>query len=85
MWPGNITAITLFVRDLTASKQFYMDVFGLPIVFEDDNSCVFDFGNTIINLLIETAAHDLIAFQCGARTEGSPSLRPSYVTRCAPR
>jgi catechol 2,3-dioxygenase-like lactoylglutathione lyase family enzyme len=59
-WPGKISAITLFVEDLESSKRFYEGVFGLPIVFEDDNSAVFDFGNTIINLLTDTAAHELI-------------------------
>ncbi len=35
-WPGPITAITLFVEDLPAAKQFYTDVFALPVVYEDD-------------------------------------------------
>ncbi len=60
-WPKAINAITLFVEDLAATKRFYQEVFGLPIVFEDDNSTVFDFGNTIINLLAVTEAPDLIA------------------------
>ncbi len=59
-WPGNIWALTLFADDLEATKQFYQDVFGLPIVFEDDNSAVFDFGNTMINLLRTTEAHELL-------------------------
>ncbi|MBA2532636.1 MAG: VOC family protein [Nocardioidaceae bacterium] len=59
-WPRSIGAITLFVEDLEAAKQFYQDVFGLPINFEDDDSAVFDFGNTIINLLKTTAARELI-------------------------
>jgi catechol 2,3-dioxygenase-like lactoylglutathione lyase family enzyme len=59
-WPGGIGAITLFVEDLDAAKQFYREVFGLPVVFEDDNSAVFDFGNTIINLLTTAAAPELI-------------------------
>jgi catechol 2,3-dioxygenase-like lactoylglutathione lyase family enzyme len=59
-WPGNISAITLFVEDLAAAKRFYREVFGLPVVFEDDNSAVFSFGNTIINLLTDAAAHELI-------------------------
>jgi catechol-2,3-dioxygenase len=50
-WPGAIRAITLFVEDLEANKRFYREVFGLPITFEDDSSAVFDFGNTLINLL----------------------------------
>ena len=50
-WPGEISAITLFVEDLEATKQFYREVFGLPVAFEDDDSAVFKFKNTLINLL----------------------------------
>jgi catechol 2,3-dioxygenase-like lactoylglutathione lyase family enzyme len=60
-WPGKIGAITLFVEDVEASKTFYREVFDLPVTYEDDASAVFDFGNTIINLLQTTAAHDLVA------------------------
>jgi catechol 2,3-dioxygenase-like lactoylglutathione lyase family enzyme len=59
-WPSGISAITLFVEDLAAAKQFYRDVFGLPIHYEDDDSAVFNFGNTLINLLKTTAARELI-------------------------
>src|SRR5258708_13082418 len=59
-WPKGIFAVTLFVEDLDAAKRFYGEVFGLPVVFEDDNSAVFDFGNTIINLLKATEAPGLI-------------------------
>ena len=59
-WPKDISAITLFVEDLAAAKRFYREVFGLPVRFEDDDSAVFDFGNTIINLLKVTAARELI-------------------------
>ena len=59
-WPQGIWAITLFVEDLEAAKQFYQEVFGLPIAFEDDNSTVFKFGNTVVNLLKVTAAEELI-------------------------
>ena len=60
-WPKRIDAITLFVEDLASAKQFYREVFGLPLHFEDDNSAVFDFGNTLINLLTTTEAPELIA------------------------
>jgi catechol 2,3-dioxygenase-like lactoylglutathione lyase family enzyme len=60
-WPKGINAITLFVEDLDATKQFYRDVFGVPQIYEDDASAVFDFGNTIINLLKATEAVELIA------------------------
>ena len=60
LWPNGISAITLFVEDLEAAKAFYGTVFGLPVKYEDDASAVFDFGNTIINLLKTTAARELI-------------------------
>ena len=59
-WPNGISAITLFVEDLAAAKEFYERAFGLPVVFEDDASAVFNFGNTLINLLKATAAPELI-------------------------
>jgi catechol 2,3-dioxygenase-like lactoylglutathione lyase family enzyme len=59
-WPQDISAITLFVEDLEAAKQFYLKVFGLPVLFEDDNSSVFKFKNTIINLLKTKSAPELI-------------------------
>ena len=59
-WVTGISAITLFVEDLAATKRFYQDVFGLRVHFEDDVSVVFDFGNTLINLLKTGAAHELI-------------------------
>jgi catechol 2,3-dioxygenase-like lactoylglutathione lyase family enzyme len=59
-WPSGISAITLFVEDLTTAKKFYGEIFGLPIKFEDDDSAVFDFGNTLINLLKTSEARELI-------------------------
>jgi catechol 2,3-dioxygenase-like lactoylglutathione lyase family enzyme len=60
-WPQGIGAITLFVEDLASAKRFYQEIFGLPVTFEDDASAVFDFGNTIVNLLATRAAPELIA------------------------
>jgi catechol 2,3-dioxygenase-like lactoylglutathione lyase family enzyme len=59
-WPGGISAITLFVEDLAAAKRFYGEAFGLPVMYEDDDSAVFKFANTLINLLKTTAARELI-------------------------
>jgi lactoylglutathione lyase len=59
-WPGPVTALTLFVDDLGAAKRFYSDVFGIPVLFEDADSAVFRFPNTIVNLLAATAAPELI-------------------------
>ena len=60
-WPGGISAITLFVEDLGAARQFYQDAFGLPVHYEDDVSAVFRFEGTLINLLQVSEAHALIA------------------------
>ena len=59
-WPRGISAITLFVEDMAAAKEFYQTAFGLPIHYQDDASTVFQFNNTIINLLKTTAAPELI-------------------------
>jgi catechol 2,3-dioxygenase-like lactoylglutathione lyase family enzyme len=59
-WPTGIAAITLFVEDLPAAKQFYRDVFGLPVFFENDDSAVFKFGETLVGLLMVEQAPELI-------------------------
>ena len=60
VWPGSISAITLFVDDLAATRSFYLEVFGLPVLFEDEDSAVFRFDNTMINLLKSSKAVSLI-------------------------
>jgi catechol 2,3-dioxygenase-like lactoylglutathione lyase family enzyme len=57
----SVGAITLFVEDPQRSKAFYEKVFEVPMIFEDENSAVLQFENTIINLLATPAAHELIA------------------------
>ena len=59
-WPKAINAITLFVEDLAAAKQFYQEVFGLSVVFEDPDSAVFKIGSMLVNLLKATAAVELV-------------------------
>ena len=59
-WPGGIAAITLFVEDLPEAKRFYSDVFRLPGHYEDDNSAVFEFGDTLVNLLQASEAPELV-------------------------
>jgi catechol 2,3-dioxygenase-like lactoylglutathione lyase family enzyme len=56
----SLGAITLFVDDPQRSKAFYQRVFDAPSVFEDENSAVVKFENTIVNLLATRAAHELI-------------------------
>jgi lactoylglutathione lyase len=56
-WPGGIGAITLFVDELSVAKEFYLKVFGLPVTYEDDDSAVFTFQNTLVNLLSSKACN----------------------------
>jgi len=59
-WPKGIFAITLFTENLEQTKEFYQKVFGLPVDYEDSNSAVFKFGDTLVNLLRITEANTLI-------------------------
>lgn len=59
-WPKGIFAITLFTENLAQAKEFYQNVFGLPVNYEDSNSAVFKFGGTLVNLLKITEANELI-------------------------
>jgi catechol 2,3-dioxygenase-like lactoylglutathione lyase family enzyme len=74
-WPTGIGAITLFVEDLDDAKQFYQDVFGLPVHFQDDDSAVFKFGTTLINLLRASAAVELIEPASVASAEAGARLQ----------
>lgn len=75
---NNLSVMTLFVEDLDAAKRFYQEVFGLPLVFEDDNSAVANLGNTLINLLKISEAPELVApATVGSREAGSRLLLES--------
>jgi catechol 2,3-dioxygenase-like lactoylglutathione lyase family enzyme len=74
-WPKGIAAITLFVEDLQDAKRFYEEAFGLPLVFEDENSAVFRFGETLVNLLSTGAAPELIE----PATVASPEAGSRFV------
>ena len=59
-WAGPISAITLVTDDLADSKAFYQRVFGFAVCYEDSESAVFRFGDTLVNLLAVSAAPELI-------------------------
>ena len=70
-WPSGVRAITLFADDLAETKDFYSRVFGLPVYFEDSESAVFRFGETLVNLLDVNATAELIApAAAGSRADG---------------
>jgi catechol 2,3-dioxygenase-like lactoylglutathione lyase family enzyme len=65
-------ATTLFVTDLERSKNFYSSVFLKSPVYEDPNSVVFAFGESLINLLQEAEAAGLIGpAKVASRESGS--------------
>jgi lactoylglutathione lyase len=57
---NSVGAITLFVEDPQQAKEFYVRVFEMPVVYEDENSAVVKLDNTIINLLGSSEARGLI-------------------------
>jgi catechol 2,3-dioxygenase-like lactoylglutathione lyase family enzyme len=67
----SVGAITMFVEDRKRTKAFYEEVFGAPVVNEDDDSVAFRFENMIVNLLETRAAPELIEPAPVAREAGS--------------
>lgn len=53
-------AITLFVSDRAAARDFYSRLFDAEPIFEDDTSAAFGLANVIVNLLIRSAADELV-------------------------
>jgi catechol 2,3-dioxygenase-like lactoylglutathione lyase family enzyme len=56
----NINAMSLFVEDLQAAKTFYLEVFGVEVLFEDEASVALGFENIIINLLCVQNAREIV-------------------------
>ena len=59
-WATNLFAVTIFAENLEAMKEFYGRVFDLPCIHGDDESAVYKFGNTMINILTIKNAPELI-------------------------
>ena len=78
-------AITLFVEDLARAKEFYGRAFDRSPVFEDAESAAFRLDNAILNLLVSTAAGELITpAPVGAPTPARASSSPSRSTTRTP-
>ena len=56
----SVGAITIFTEDLARSRDFYVTTFGKSVIFDDENSAVFKFGETVINVLAVAAAPELV-------------------------
>ncbi|MFD6620269.1 VOC family protein, partial [Streptomyces albidoflavus] len=48
---NRLAVVTVFAEDLAATKAFYTDVFGLEVVYEDQDSAVVELDNLMINVL----------------------------------
>jgi catechol 2,3-dioxygenase-like lactoylglutathione lyase family enzyme len=57
----HLSAISLFVEDLSAAKAFYVAVFGAPVEYEDDNCTVVKFDKLLLNLLKVENAQEIVA------------------------
>lgn len=58
--PASVGAITLFVSDIKRSTEFYLSVFDLKPLFQDEVSTAISFKNIVINLLLDSEAPELI-------------------------
>jgi lactoylglutathione lyase len=68
----SVGAITLFVEDPRRSQSFYEEVFDVSPIYEDEDAAAFGFENTIVNLLRDSAARELIdPGAVGGREAGS--------------
>ena len=81
-------ATSIFTEDLPATKAFYSDVFGLPLVFEDAVSAVFKFDNLLLNVLRVSEALKLVepapVGATGAGARCMPTIRvPDADETCA--
>jgi lactoylglutathione lyase len=78
-----IEVITIFTEDLPATKAFYGEMFGLPLVFEDAASAVFKFDNLLLNVLRVSEAPKLVepapVGAAGAGARYMPTIRVADV------
>jgi catechol 2,3-dioxygenase-like lactoylglutathione lyase family enzyme len=57
---SHVSAISLFVEDVSAAKAFYEAIFGVEVVFEDENSACVKFDDLFVNLLLNSSAQQQV-------------------------
>ena len=57
---GGPFAFTLIIKDLAETKEFYGAKLGLEQVYGDENSVLYRFGKSFLNLLVESQGPELI-------------------------
>jgi lactoylglutathione lyase len=73
-------AVTLFTHDIAASMAFYGGALGLTMVYTDDDSAVYRCGGTLINLLSDSQAGELLD---PASLGDRAGVRALYTLKCA--
>jgi lactoylglutathione lyase len=53
-------AITLFVDDPARSKAFYERTFDVSVLFEDETSVAYQYGQVVVNLVSRSTADELV-------------------------
>ncbi|MYW70084.1 VOC family protein [Streptomyces sp. SID8379] len=69
---SKLEVITLFAEDLAATKAFYTDVFGLEVVYENEDSAVIKFDNLMLNVLTVANAPELVTPTAVAGADTGP-------------
>ena len=57
---SQLEVVTLFVRNIAETRAFYEKVFAVDLVYCDEVSAVFGFAGSMVNLLAESEAPQLI-------------------------
>jgi lactoylglutathione lyase len=57
---NELEVVTLFVDDLASTGHFYTAVFGLEVVYQDDEGMVVKLGQLMLNLLDREQAPELV-------------------------
>ena len=75
----SVNVINLFAEDFARTRTFYQDVFGLPLIFEDEKSALFKFENMML-MVRDSAAPELIApAAVGSPEDGSRFVLAVFV------
>ena len=69
--PRSVSAITLFVEDLTRSKEFYARAFDVTPADEEEGTIIFEFDNVFLRLLTRTEAEQEMLGQVPLADPGS--------------
>ncbi len=59
-WATSIAGVTLVQEKLDDAKAFYVKVFELQALYEDETDAVFKIGDTVVHLVDAGAAPELI-------------------------